>query len=192
VFLRSFSILILSMIVYRDLQESFLSEAEIHHLLDESLWYLSFEHDVRGYVPEKGWAHSLAHTADTLKLLARSPKTNAADHERILNAIADKLLLPVSSVYVYSEDERLVSAIIDMMKRDALTSETWKAWLHRFVEWKNSWQPGEFQITIHAPWLNIKTFLRSLYFRLEWSPDLPERTHQLKPLLLDVLKLYGQ
>lgn len=185
VFLRSFSILMLSVIVYRENQHPFLSDAEIHDLLDHGLRYFAVEQDLRGFVPDKGWAHSVAHTADLLKFLARNPKTTAADHERILDAITDKLLLPVVYWYVHSEDERLVSAVMDISKRATLASEIWEAWLDRFAEWKNSWQPGDFVPTIHAPWLNSKNFLRSLYFRLD-------EVSELRPKVIEVLKLYGQ
>lgn len=192
VFLRSFSILILSLIVYYDNQKPFLSETEITDLLDHALRYFAAEQDLRGFVPIKGWAHSAAHTADVLKFLARNTKTTAADHERILNALADKLLLPVVYWYVHSEDERLVSAVIDVLKRETLPTEKWQAWLDRFVEWKNSWQAGDFVPTIHAPWLNTKNFLRSLYFRLDWVDDLPAPATELRPKINEVLKLYGQ
>lgn len=192
VFLRSFSILILSVIVYRENQQPFLSEAEIADLLTHTLRYFTAEHDLRGFVPEKGWAHSVAHTADALKFLARNVKTTATQHESILNAIADKLLLPVTYVYIHSEDERLVSTLIDVMKRAVLPPETWNVWLDRFSDWKNSWQPGDFVPTIHAPWWNTKNFLRSLYFRVDTVADLPELSSQLKPKIVDVLKVYGQ
>ncbi|MBA2286746.1 MAG: DUF2785 domain-containing protein [Ktedonobacteraceae bacterium] len=39
----------------------------------------------------KGWAHSAAHTADLLMVLANNRDLDAADLERILNAIAAKV-----------------------------------------------------------------------------------------------------
>jgi hypothetical protein len=193
VFLRSFSILMLSLIVYRDNQVDFLSVDEINALLDKSLWYFEAEQDLRGYVPEKGWAHTCAHTADAFKFLARNIKTDVDDHARILNAIADKLLLAVTYVHVHSEDERLVSVLVDILKRGLVELAVWEGWLERFASWKRDWpKDGDFKMTIHAPWLNVKNFLRSLYFRLEWTGDLPAPAAELKPKVLDVLKAYGQ
>jgi hypothetical protein len=150
---------------------------------------------LRGYTFDKGWAHSVAHTADALKFLARNPLSDAADHQRILDAMADKLTLPVLYIYIHSEDERLVSAVIDILKRETLGADAWSAWLARFEAWKTGWPEPEGEVfvpTIHAPWLNSKNFLRSLYFRLETTPDLPASAYELKPKVLEVLKVFGQ
>lgn len=192
VFLRSFSMLMLSVIVYRDNQESFLSPDEVRALLDKSLWYFQAEGDLRGYLPDKGWAHTVAHTADAFKFLARNLHTTANDHRRILSAIADKMLLPVAHTYIYGEDERLVSALIDVLKRETLTLDDWSAWVERFTTWKGTWEEGDFVTTIHAPWYNTKNLLRSFYFRLELVSDLPSSSPGLKPSLLDAIRVFGQ
>jgi hypothetical protein len=192
VFLRSFSALMLSILVYRDNQESFFAREEIKTIVDKVLAYFATEQDLRGFTPDKGWAHSVAHSADAFKFLARNPLSDAADHQRILNAITDKLLLPITYTYIHSEDERLVSAVIDILKRETLDAAFWATWIERFNAWKISWPEGDFIPTIHAPWLNSKNFLRSLYFRLETTPDLPDLAYTLKPQLIEVLKVFGQ
>ena len=192
VFLRSYSILILSLIVHRDNQQPFFTETEISNLHRWSLEYFAKEQDLRGYVPGKGWAHSVAHTADLFKFMARSRTLNAADLEQILTAIADKMLLPVSNVYVYGEDERLVSAIIEILKRELLDWKAWNRWLARFADWKDSWEEGDFDPTIHAPWYNSRNLLRSLFFRLDWTAGLPSPVRKLKTKTKQVLQLYGQ
>jgi hypothetical protein len=192
VFLRSFSILMLSILVYRDNQDSFFTRDEVKALVDKALWYFSAEQDLRGFTPDKGWAHSVAHSADAFKFLARNPLSDAADHQRMLDEMVDKLTLPVRYCYIHSEDERLTSAVIDILKRETLGADAWNAWIDRFQTWKASWAEGDFKPTIHAPWFNCKNFLRSLYFRLETTPDLPTASYDLKPKLLEVLKAFGQ
>jgi hypothetical protein len=192
VFRRSFSSLILSLILYHDNQEAFLSENEVDNLLHWTLEYFKAEQDLRGYVPKKGWAHSVAHTADTFKSFARNRHLDAADLESILTAIADKMLLPVGTAYIHGEDERMASVVLEILKRSLLDWNAWDAWLERFVARKNSWEEGDFNPTIHAPWYNSKNLLRSLYFRLELSPNLPPPAPELKQKLLEVIKLYGQ
>ncbi len=192
VFRRTYSILILSLILHRDNQQPFFTETEINNLHRWSLEYFTAEQDLRGYVPGKGWAHSVANTADVFKFLARSRHLNAADLESILIAIADKLLLPVTDLYVHGEDERLVSAIVEILKRELLDWKAWDRWLERFVVWKESWEEGEFVPTIHAPWYNSKNLLRSLYFRLDLTPALPSPIRKLKTKTRQVIKLYGQ
>jgi hypothetical protein len=192
VFLRSFSVLMLSILVYRDNQDSFFAREEIKTLVNKVLAYFAAEQDLRGFTLDKGWAHSVAHTADAFKFLARNPLSDAADHQQILDAITDKLLLPVTYTYIHSEDERLVSVVIDILKREKLDTASRAAWIERFHTWKTSWPEGDFIPTIHSPWLNSKNFLRSLYFRLETTPDLPDLAYTLKPQLIEVLKVYGQ
>jgi hypothetical protein len=191
IFRRSFSMLILSLILYRDNQEPFLSENEVDNLLHWTLEYFAAEQDLRGYVPKKGWAHSVAHTADAFKSFARNRHLDAADLESILTAIADKMMLPVSTVYIHGEDERLAAAILEILKRGLLDWSAWDAWLERFFAWKNGWEEGDFIPTIHAPWYNSKCLLRSFFFRQELSPNLPPPAPELRHRLLEVIKLYG-
>jgi hypothetical protein len=192
VFLRTYSMLILSLILHRDNQQPFFTETEINNLHRWTAEYFSTEQDLRGYVPGKGWAHSVAHTADMFKFLARNRNLSAVDLESILNAVASKLLLPVTYVYVHGEDERLVSAIVEILKRELLDWKAWERWLERFADWKEGWEEGEFVPTIHAPWYNSKSLLRSLYFRLDLTPGLPSPVRKLKTKTKQVIKLFGQ
>src|SRR5262249_1754484 len=74
VLLRSFSALTLSIVVARDNEAPFLTEAEHAALLESALDYFHDERDLRGYDPVQGWMHSAAHTADLLKFIARSAR----------------------------------------------------------------------------------------------------------------------
>jgi len=193
VFLRSFSMLNLSLIVYYDLQDSFLTEDETNDLINKSLDYFKQEKDLRGFVVGKGWAHSVAHTADILKFLARSSKSNKDNLQRILDSISEKLLHPVETyVYVHSEDERLVMALMDILKRDMLALNEWKDWIQQFIDWKNEEKQGDFQSEIHASWLNSKNLLRSFYFRLDLTDDLPVSAEAIKLQIFDAIKVFGQ
>lgn len=59
---------------------------------------------LRGYLPDKGWLHSAAHTADLVRFLGRSRHLTVAEQKRILDVVAGKLEAPV---FVWGEDERL-------------------------------------------------------------------------------------
>ena len=62
---------------------------------DRLATWLLRERDLRGFVPGKGWAHAVAHGADALGTLARSPHVAANELTVILDVLADRLLLPV-------------------------------------------------------------------------------------------------
>lgn len=192
VLLRSFSALILSLIAYYDVQTPFLTSDEIHHLLDHALTYLAEEQDLRGHVDGIGWVHATAHTADLLKFLARNPKTDESDHLRIINAIADKLLSVTHAVYVHDEDERLVMVAHEVLKRETLHSVVIYGWLERFREWKGAIPlGGAFDPALHAPYMNSKNFIRSLYLMMEMWAALDERYQDLERETLKVARAFS-
>src|SRR5262249_22182256 len=119
IFLRTFSVLLLAEIVHYDNARQFLDQAEVRQLLELALVYLEAERDLRGWVPEKGWAHSVAHTADLLYVLARSRHLDSPDLRRLLDGIGGKLASG-GSFYICGEDERLVRAIVAVVEREML------------------------------------------------------------------------
>lgn len=166
VLLRSFSVLVLSVIAYYDVQKAFLEKNEIADLLDTATQYLTEETDLRGYVEGSGWHHATAHTADLLKFLSRNPKIEATQHEQILKAIFERLTMPVDTIYNHNEDERLTLVILDIMRRGIISVDSWQTWLSDFSTWKETHSAG-FSPIVHAPHMNSKHFLRSLYFVLK-------------------------
>lgn len=68
VFNRTFTMLVIELILEKDNMagEAFLSEREVRKTYQKVMEYAKSEQDFRGYVEEKGWAHSTAHMADTL------------------------------------------------------------------------------------------------------------------------------
>jgi len=125
---RSFSALILSVVIARDNADPFLQENEFRSVLQGALAYDDAEKDLRGYDPDKGWMHSAAHTADLLKFLGRSRYVTAADQAAILAAINRKLRT-ASSVFTFGEDERMARAALSIVARPDFDAEGFRAWL---------------------------------------------------------------
>jgi hypothetical protein len=191
VFLRSFSVLMLSVVVYHDNNHPFLTRNEVRQLLDKGLAYFAAEQDLRGYIIGKGWAHSSAHCADLLKFLARSRHVDGADLRRILEGIVGKLLAPIVHMYSYDEDERMALAAVDVCKRGLLTSDDWRAWLTRFTEWKASWSADDsFNLEVFAPYHNGKQFLRTLYFQISFLDPAPPGAEGLMEAIMETLKAF--
>lgn len=177
IFLRSFSTLILVELVYHDLSQPTFSDSEVRHIFKDVLAYFAAEQDLRGYVPEKGWAHALAHTADCFWVLARHPAIAAAELEQMLEAIAEKLTAPVAHAYLADEDERLVRAVMAALQRDLLPLSFLEGWLECFshprgrIGWDETFEQGRLMEVAHNPREtgarhNSKHFLRSLFFQL--------------------------
>ena len=188
---RSFAALMLGILVYRDMQESYLTEDEIAKLVDATLVYFAAENDWRGYDDDMGWLHALAHTADAFKFLSRDTKSTADHHQRILHAIADKLTQKTKIILKHGEDERLALAVMDVLKRDTLSAEQVKAWLDALVAVKELGTEGaDFEPDVHGAVQNMKHFLRALYFRIVYYEDDLAGAHNLEADLLEALKQF--
>ncbi len=127
VFRRSFSALSLGLLAIADNERPFLEQAEFDRLLTAALTYLEAERDVRGFDPTKGWMHSVAHTADLLKFLARSRYLQPAQQAAILAAISQKVAA-VDGVLTHGEDERLARAVVAIIGREDFDEAAFRAW----------------------------------------------------------------
>jgi hypothetical protein len=172
VFMRSFSALLVPLIVSRHRDRPFLMPYELRELKVKLLDYLEREQDLRGFVLEeveegasfgepKGWAHAVAHTADALDELVQCKDMGSEELLEILNAIRQKAAEP-TVVFVYSEDERLVSPVIAALGRKLLTPSDVQSWLAGFVPLAQEVEPFP---DCYRRAQNVKNFLRSLYFR---------------------------
>ncbi len=116
---RSFSALCLGLLVMEDNLEPWLTPPDFERIMLGALAYLRSETDVRGLDPKVGWVHTVAHTADLLKFLARSPHLKAADQAAMLTAIVEKLA-NTDAALVFGEDERLARAVLSLAARTDL------------------------------------------------------------------------
>ncbi len=168
VFTRTFSMLLLPLILIAHRRRPFLSRDELLHVKERVQSYLAQEQDFRGFVVEgdKGWAHAVAHAADALDDLARCKEMNATDLRDILQVIREKVANP-HLVYNFEEDERLAIPVIACLERKLLKEADVKEWLNSFVPLAKETEPFP---ASYRQALNVKMFLRSLYFRAS-RPD---------------------
>ncbi|HSB02135.1 MAG TPA: DUF2785 domain-containing protein, partial [Anaerolineales bacterium] len=165
VFTRAFSVLLLPLLLIAHRAHPFLSVLEINRIKETLLYYLKNEKDRRGFVAEKGWAHAMAHAADAIDDLAQCPEMGKADLAEILEAIYHMVCVEETG-YIYLEDERIVTAVIAIMKRQLLSDTEITQWIQGFAE-------RALRVTTapekHVMRANLKNFLQSLYFRLQWE-----------------------
>lgn len=183
---RSFSALVLALIIgaHRNSTEGhrwngFLSDDELRRAKRLIEDYMIREKDARGYLGEKGWAHAVAHAADALDEFARCPSLNRPDDfANILSAIKAKAETD-DYAFVHDEDERMVTVVISVIGRNVLDSREIIDWIDGFPEIKRI---GRYPEDLYLR-TNVKTFLRSLYFRLlkydATSPVLPALKEKL-------------
>ncbi|MGN9163077.1 DUF2785 domain-containing protein [Clostridium sulfidigenes] len=178
VFARAFSVLIVALIIDQHRKQDFLLEEKLYKIKDKLLEYMHLEQDVRGYVHVRGWAHSAAHTADALDELVQCNCFNKVDLLDILNSIKSKMCIGYY-VYVDDESERMVTAVKNALDRKILTKSEIIEWLQGFsVEDSKSTHINYYHLKV-----NIKGFLRSLYFRLLEQDDFRFIIEEIRKLL---------
>jgi hypothetical protein len=183
VFLRSFSALVLAALAARDVEQPFLGEDGTRELLADAIAYAVAERDVRGYVPEKGWAHAVAHTADLLGALAQSPHLAEADLEQLLSAAASLASAPTP--LLHDEDERLASAVVEALKRELIDQIALSAWLAELAqaEGRPLWRVAPLGEAQAAERHNVRNLIRSLYLQMTLVDPPPPFAGWLLPVL---------
>ena len=133
VFTRSFSALSLSLIASADLSSSFLEAAEVQTFFDRMLDYFQRERDLRGFDARRGWMHTVAHTSDALKFLARNRKLAAGSDTRLLAAVRAKIESH-DAVFAWGENDRMALALQSAVRREDADGAALSAWAQAWVK----------------------------------------------------------
>src|SRR5262245_17446184 len=142
VFKRSFSMLSLSLIAQRDLAAPFLDPVEVEAFFDGALRYFREERDLRGFDAARGWMHTVAHTSDTLKFLARNPKLPGRRASELLGAVRAKVE-SADTVFTWGENDRMALALQSAVRRDDADAAAVEEWVAAWVDqYKILWAKG--------------------------------------------------
>lgn len=184
VFMRSFSNLIIAAILYDDVKSPEISAHMIAHTQAALLRYARQEHDWRGYVFGKGWAHAMAHLADSLDECAQNHFIQQENREQILDTV--RTLAQLSEPLYNEEDIRLATVAYHIIVTRQVTEAFLDQWLAScYIE----------RGTDVATWTsvtNMKNFLRSLYFLLQWDNMSMHFAEQISALLRRLDDVYIQ
>lgn len=179
VFRRSFSALILAEAIARDNQLALLADDIVLRWGDRATSWLVRERDLRGWIPDRGWAHAVAHGADLIGQLARSRHLGALELTVLLDVVADRLLHPTDYVWRHGEDDRLAYAVMAILHRNLVTVEVLEPWVARLgvaidSSARRGASSGEWPTPSAA---NTTGFLRALHLQLALGvrgrPDVP-------------------
>lgn len=178
VFARTFSVLIIAIAVYKHRNNRYLSKEEVSNILEKVIKFYNEDKDVRGYIEGKGWAHGAAHGADALDELARCEEVGYEDLKRILDAIHKKINIGYYG-YIHQEDERMVTAVSAVLERKLIPEAEITEWIDSFKEITKIGQyPHDMIIQV-----NIRNFLRSLYFRLIGKSEYDNIVNKIREIL---------
>ncbi len=187
VFRRSFSALVLTECIDRSTAADLAGPEVVLRWGDRLMGWLAREQDLRGFVPGKGWAHALAHGADALGALARSPYLGRLELTVILDVIADRLLAPTSAFLVCGEDDRLAYATMHLLRRNVVGIDVLEPWVARLASGARS-QGGSDGVNPFEVSGNVQGYLRSLHLQLALATDHPEVRSDLLLVLMAHLR----
>jgi len=185
VFTRSFSVLLIPLILNNDQKDKFLEDDVIIEVYNKLLEYFKLEKDYRGYVRGKGWAHSIAHAADALEEIARYEVIDTKMLINILECIREKILID-NYCYINEEDERLGLAVYTILKRNKISFSEIEKWIDSIVNFKKKSKYPEDDVIL----MNVKGFLRSLYFRIYGNEQFKNISEYIKNSL-DRIDIYS-
>jgi hypothetical protein len=187
VFRRAFSVLVLAECLDRGTSEHLLTSGKVLQWGDQiATWYLR-ERDTRGFVPGKGWAHTVAHGADAIGVLAQSPHFAAAELTVLLDVLADRLLSPATGPLLAGEPDRMAAATMQVLRRNVVGLALLEAWVNRIAASAGSSGGGPDRDPFPAS-NDAQAFLRALYLQLSLAPDPPQVRPDLILVLVDVLR----
>ncbi|UXH44059.1 DUF2785 domain-containing protein [Rossellomorea vietnamensis] len=170
VFTRAFSSLVIAVILYKDNKDDFLSRDAVYKTKYHLINYINSENDLRGFVPVKGWAHSIAHVADAFDELILNKKMEQKDLFDMLPPLWGKILVS-ESVYVHGEDERMITPILAMLEKglDIVEIEHLLKGIPAELKRRKEHVKEENYWFLEA---NCKTFLKSFYVKISSREEL--------------------
>lgn len=159
VLMRSFSLLVISLILARNIEKRFINNDLFYQLFNKIISYYNKEKDFRGYDIAKGWIHSAAHGADALGYIVLSDDCNGELIKQILTAITS-VLNNHKYILSHEEDERVARVINNIFTRKLVDNEEIYTWLNDLVSKVNELQNHDKYIFR----VNTKNLIRSIYF----------------------------
>ncbi len=189
VFRRSFSALIVAECLERDNDQHLLAPTKILDWGDRiAVWFLT-ERDSRGFVPDKGWAHAIAHGADAIGALGDSRHMSGAEHQALLDVLAERLLLqPADEPLAAGEPDRMAAAAMRILRRGSLGVDVLEPWVHRLGAAGNPFR-GPVDHDPFAPAAAPQAFLRALFVHLSLAPEPPSIRSDLLLVVIEALRL---
>ena len=187
VFRRSFSALVLGECIARDNKRPLVPGNKVLEWGDRLATWLLRERDLRGFVPGKGWAHAVAHGADSLTMLSQSPHVAANELTVVLDVIADRVLLPVDRLFTNGEPDRLAAATMAVLRRNIVSLRVIEPWIARLANTASA-RASYDDRDPHLKGGNAQAFLRALHLQLLLGPKPPEVRPDLLLVTVDALR----
>jgi hypothetical protein len=186
VFRRSSSAIVLADCLMRDIRQPLVPKAKVVDWGDRIATWLLAERDLRGHVPEKGWARAIAHGADALGTFASSPHCGRAEMPVVLDVLGERVTADVDQVWSAGEADRLAAATVQVLRRDLVELDDVEDWAMRIG--KRALGATSQRRRPDPAAVNADMFLRALYLQLALGPEPPPTRADLVLTLVNMLR----
>jgi Protein of unknown function (DUF2785) len=166
VFRRSYSALALASVIARDNEAHVLPRQTVLAWADRAVSWLMGERDLRGWVPDHGWAFALGHGADLFAHLFASRHLGRDELSVLIEVVADRLLQPTTYVLQHGEPDRLAFATMSLLHRDLVAIDVLERWLDRLAAvftWQTPPRPDQAGYPVYV---NAAAYVRALHTQL--------------------------
>lgn len=120
---RTFGALLLAVVADRDAATGRASDEAVRRWVAAvTAWYAD-EPDTRGWDPDLGWLHAVAHGADAVGELAGSPRLGRDDLLGLLDLLVRRATAPTPTYWQQNEDDRVAVAVMSVLRRDLLSAD---------------------------------------------------------------------
>ena len=161
VFTRTFSILLVALVLYEHRKNPFLKFELFIKTKDNLFRYYQEEKDLRGYIGKAGWAHGAAHCADAMDELVQCKESDESVCQKILGSI-QIVLFNGKYTFCNEEDERMARVILRIIKGNYLPYYILGNWFEGLSQCCD-WEKDRKQYVTR---INTKNFVRCVYFKL--------------------------
>ena len=182
--LHPFAALVLSEVARTDRVAPWMSAGERDAMLVDAAGYLSGVRDYRGFEAGIGWRHGVAHGADWLMQLALNPALDAAQLQRILDAVATQAVPAAGHAYVFGEAGRLARPVAWVARRGVLAPEAWTRWFSG-LRTRLGPMPAGGDVAWLARKHDLDALLTALYLEADQGQN--EALRALKPVIAATL-----
>lgn len=165
IFFRSFAVFILSMLNYANRTNDFdLFTDDLHEMMIDNLaTYIALEHDTRGFVEGKGWAHTFLHVGNMLDDLSNDDAVTRADKIFLLTVLIERIKR-LETPLVMGENRRIDSYIVTLVNMNPLYRDYF---LKQLKQWRQE-MTRQMQPEVEADWhrmYNQQRLLQGLLLR---------------------------
>lgn len=166
---RPFAILTLAEIARTDRISAWMDSAQRQQLVDTAGNFLDGLSDYRGFDPQVGWRHGVAHAADLAMQLALNPAVDADQLWQLLQAIAAQV--GPAEAYRFGEPARLARPVLFIAAREVIGPQAWQDWFVKLADpkplpdWEAAWHDADGLARRH----NLRAFALEIYLNATQS-----------------------